>query len=105
MLQDSLKSPYESDTQLQQSIEEWVSKYNDENSDKLNKAILEAVIYIAHNLLMEKAILLPWACKVFLQAYDTELIGSIKSIRGCILWESTMKLSWYHSANCNLVLC
>ena len=30
---------------------------------------------------MEKATLLPWACKVFLQAYDTELIGSIKSAR------------------------
>ena len=30
---------------------------------------------------MEKAILLPWACKVFLQAYDTELISSIKSAR------------------------
>ena len=77
----SLKSPHGSNTQLQQSIEEWVSKYNDENSDKLTKAILEAVIYVARNLLMDKAILLPWACKVFLQAYDTELIGSIKSTR------------------------
>ena len=33
------------------------------------------------NLLMEKAILLPWACKVFLHAYDTELVGSVKSAR------------------------
>ena len=36
----------------------WVSsKYNDNITDKLTKAILEA-LYVAHNLLMEKAILL-----------------------------------------------
>ena len=75
----SLKSLHRSDTELQQSIEEWSDEYNDDNTDKLTKAILEVVIYVARNLLMEKAVLLPWACKVFLQAYDTELISSIKS--------------------------
>ena len=67
----------EATPELQQSIEEWSDEYNDDNTDKLTKAILEVVIYIARNLLMEKAVLLPWACKVFLQA--SELIGSIKS--------------------------
>jgi len=59
----------------------WVSKYNDDNTDKLTKALLETIIYVSHHLLMEKAILLPWASKVFLQAYDTEVTGSVKSAR------------------------
>ena len=97
---ESLKSPHGSDTELQQSIEEWVSKYNDDNTNKLTKAILEAVIYVARNLLMEKAILLPWACKVFLQAYDTEFAGSIKSAQvkidigdSCLLFTSKWLLN------------
>jgi len=67
---ESLKSPDGTDTALKQSVNEWVSKYDDDNTDKLTKALLETIIYVAHHLLMEKAILLPWASKVFLQAYD-----------------------------------
>ena len=66
---ESLKSPHGSDATLKQAIDQWVNKYNNENIDTLTKAILETVIYIANNLLLEKAVLLPWACKVFLQSY------------------------------------
>jgi len=40
----SLKSPHGTDTALQQSIDEWVSKYNNDNTDKLTKALLETII-------------------------------------------------------------
>jgi len=78
---ESLKSPHGTDTALQQSVDEWVSKYNDNNTDKLAKALLETITYVAHHLLMEKAILLSWTSKVFLQAYNTEVTGSVKSAR------------------------
>ena len=55
---------------LKQPIEQWVDKYNNENTDKLTKATLETFIYVANHLLLEKAVLLPWACKIFLQSYE-----------------------------------
>ena len=44
----SLKSPHGSDTELQPSIEEWVSKYNDYNTNKLTKAIGLKLSYMLH---------------------------------------------------------
>ena len=97
---ESLTTPHGSNAALQQSIEEWVSKYNDNTTDQLTKAILEVVIYVAHKLLMEKAVLLPWACWVFLQAYDTEFSGRIKSAQvtvdtgdSCLLFSSKWLLN------------
>ena len=52
---------------------------------------------------MEKAILLPWACKVFLQAYDTELVCSVKSARVSAKWllnELITHLNSYMSYKC-----
>ena len=70
-----------SDTMLQHSICEWVSKQTDDNMDRLTKAIFESVImYVANNLLLGKAVLLPWASKVFLHAYDAEFTSCITSI-------------------------
>jgi len=65
---ESLKSKHGSDKALQQCVDEWVSKHSDGNNDKLTDAILKCVIYVAYNILLGKAMLLPWACKVFLQA-------------------------------------
>ena len=64
---------------LQHSICEWVSKQTDDHADGLTKAILETVIYVANNLLLGKAVLLPWASKVFLHAYDAEYTSCITS--------------------------
>jgi len=36
------------------------------------KAILQAIVYVAQNLLSGKAVLLPWVCKVFLEAYSVD---------------------------------
>ena len=79
---DSLRSPQGSDNMLQQSIEKWVNKHkHNESTDKLTKAVLKTVIYVANQLLVEKAVLLPWACQVFLDAYDIQHTGSIKSAK------------------------
>ena len=57
-----------SDDLLQESIKVW--KHTNENStDLVTKATTTAVLYIAKHLLLNKAVLLPWVCKVFVQAY------------------------------------
>ena len=66
---------------LRQAVEEWIHKYNNVSTDKLTKAVLKTVIYVANQFLLGKAVLLPWACQVFLQAYEIQHIGSIKSAR------------------------
>ena len=66
---------------LRQAVEKWIHKYNNESTDKLTKAILKTVIYVANQFLVEKAVLLPWACQVFLQSYEIQHTGSIKSAR------------------------
>ena len=76
---ESFKSQHGSDTMLQHSIHEWVSKKTDDNTDRLTKAILDTVIYVANNLLLGKSVLLPWASKVFLHAYDAEYTSCITS--------------------------
>jgi len=43
---------------------------------------------------MEKAILLPWGSKVFLQAYDTKVTGSVKSARVTIHTGDSSLLKW-----------
>ena len=54
------------------------SRLND-TTDTLTKAILQTVIYVANHLLQEQAILLPWACKVFLQSYKPENATTLTS--------------------------
>ena len=53
---ESPKSPHGSDAMLKQAIEQWVDKYNNENTDKLTKATLETVIYVANHLLLGKGL-------------------------------------------------
>jgi len=69
------------DDMLKQDIAIWVSKLGDINIDKLSKAILESVVYVANQLLLCKAVLLPWVCNVFLYAYNGKHTGSIKSVK------------------------
>ena len=51
---ESFKSQHGSDTMLQHSIHEWVSKKTDNSTNRLTKAILDTVIYVANNLLLGK---------------------------------------------------
>ena len=56
-----LKPQHGSDTMLWKCIDEWVSKKTNENTDRLTKAILDTVMYVANNLLiLGKAVLLPY---------------------------------------------
>ena len=77
---------------ITKATEEWETT-NAHNTDTLTKAILLSVIFVAKHLLAQKAILLPWACHVFLQAYDVQY-ADIKSVKVKLeLGESTVQFS------------
>ena len=63
-----------SDSGLQQNIKTW--KNTVDSTDLLTSAVLSAVMFVAENLIQQKAVLLPWACQIFLQAYSDDQIGS-----------------------------
>ena len=69
-----------SDQMLLQSIKEWEITKDNTSTDQLTKAILSSVIYVAKSLLLQKALLLPWVCEVFLNAYGFQSTDGIKSI-------------------------
>ena len=66
---------------LKEVIGQWITKYNSENTDKLIKAILAMVIYVTNHLLLQKDVLLPWACNVFLQLYEQSAISCTTSTK------------------------
>ena len=70
-----------SNEMLTKAIEIWEATTNAHNTDKLTKAVLSSVIFVAKYLLVQKAVLLPWACHVFLQAYGVQYIDDIKSVQ------------------------
>ena len=71
------------DDMLKHDIEKWVNKYNEPNTNNVTTAILAAVIYVANELLVQKAVSLPWACHVFWESYNDHhaYIDSIKSVK------------------------
>ena len=79
-LRTSLESTQNgSDDTLHDSIEIW--NHTAENTtDLVTKATLGAVAYVAKYLLQKKAILLPWACHVFLKVYGINYTGSVNSV-------------------------
>ena len=82
-----------SDNMLHDSIEIW--KHTAENTTELvTKATLAAVMYVAKHLLQKKAVLLPWACRIFLQVYNINYTGSVNSVELCLeLGESNVRFS------------
>ena len=63
-----------SDIHLRDLIEIWEHKISDKTADNLTRAVLHAVLYVAHELTNQRAVLLPHVSKIFLQAY-----GQIKT--------------------------
>ena len=72
--------PKNSNEHLRANMDIWRVKYNDENTDVLTRAILHVVLVVSDHLLLEKAILLPQACKLFLDSYGVSHTSSIKSV-------------------------
>jgi len=68
-----------SDEMLAKSIEKWENIKIAHNTDTLTSAILSSVLFVAKHLLPHKAVLLPWVCNVFLQAYGVVCTGDINS--------------------------
>ena len=61
-----------SDDMLSSAIEVWTATMENDNNDTLTRSVLAAVLYVAKQLLENKAVLLPWVCQIFLQAYGIE---------------------------------
>jgi len=59
-----------SNVTLQQSPLRSGSAYVKKAVHKLTMSILQTINYVAQDLLMGKAVLLPWVCKVFLALYS-----------------------------------
>ena len=57
------------DEMLLQSIKEWETTMSAENT---TRAILSLVVFVANSLLLQKALLFPWVCHVFLDAYGVQ---------------------------------
>ena len=68
-----------SDEMLTRLIEEWKATIAADNTDRLTRATLSSVLFVAQQLLPNKAALLPWACNVFLQAYGVHNCADTKS--------------------------
>jgi len=64
---------------LEKEIETWeVTIKNDNNN--LTNTILTAVLFIANCLLSQKAVLLPWVCQMFLEAYGVQQGEDVRSV-------------------------
>ena len=76
------------------SIGDWEATKKAHNTDQLIKAVLSSVIFVAKYLLIQKALLLPWVCQVFLTAYGIQYTGDIKSIQvTLVVGDSSVKFS------------
>lgn len=69
------------DEMLTNDIQGWEDSVKSPNNNKLTKAILASVIFVAWHLLPQKAVLLPRVCQVFLETYGVQSEGDIKSIQ------------------------
>ena len=64
---------------LEKEIETWEDTIKNDN-DNLTNAILTAVLFVANSLLSQKAVLLPWVCQVFLEAYGVQQGEDVRSV-------------------------
>ena len=60
------------DEMLQKAIDTWDASIKKNDADKLKASILTSVIFVAQSLLSQKAVLLPWTCHIFLEAYGVQ---------------------------------
>ncbi len=58
------------DNVLRDSIEIWEYKLSQGDTDRLTKAVLQAVLFVAKELACQRAVLLPVISQVFLDAYE-----------------------------------
>ena len=80
-----------SDSSLQQNIKAW--KNTNDGTDLLTSAVLSAVLFVAENLIQRKAVLLPWACQIFLQAYCNDQTGSTSTQLTLEVGESSVRFT------------
>ena len=64
------------DNVLRDNIKIWEYKLSQEDTDKLTKAVLQAVLYVAKELANQRAVLLPVVLQVFLDTYQPDELSS-----------------------------
>ncbi len=79
---------HEQANHLSDMIAVWESTLSDSNTDRLTKAILHSVLYVAHEFINERAVLLPYVSRLFCHRY-------IDPMSECVLesQEGTIKFS------------
>ena len=86
-----------SESGLQQNIKAW--KNTNDSIDLHTNAVLSAVLFVAENLIQQKAVLLPWACQIFLQAYCNDQTGSTPTQLTLEVGESSVRFTSQHLLN------
>ena len=63
-----LKNPYNvgADDTPQHKTHKWMAIVSDKETNILTKSIMKSIIFVADNLIHQKAVLLLWVCQVFL---------------------------------------
>ena len=56
-------------TKDQTILKVWKTIIDSTDTGLLTNAILSAVLFVAENLIQQKAVIFPWACQVFLHIY------------------------------------
>lgn len=56
-------------TKDQTILKVWKTTIDSTDTGLLTNAILSAVLFVAENLIQQKAVIFPWACQVFLHIY------------------------------------
>ena len=83
----------EAEHSLESAMQRW-REQADNSDDKLTKAILASVLFVGEHLVIEKALLLPQVCRVFLENYGVTLTDGLKSVDlNLEVGDSTVKFS------------
>ena len=69
------------DSMLRSMVDTWKVEANGNDTDLLTVALLRTVLFVAEHMLQDKALLLPQACNIFLQAYGINHTGSIRAVQ------------------------
>ena len=69
------------DSMLRSMVVTWKAEANGNDTGLLTVALLRSVLFVAEHMLQDKALLLPQACNIFLQAYRVNYTGSIRAVQ------------------------
>ena len=78
---------------LMHLIDTWKQMITDDDIDAVTKATLHAVLYVAENIMHQRAVLLPSVSQVFLAAYTSDDTGDKDMLEGTIKYSTRWLLN------------